>query len=74
MPDAIWSAFFLVLAIGAVVGILCGAGFFSGLALVIFICGALAAFVIWAVANLDPQSLAKEPKYMGQDGKRGRHS
>src|SRR5215218_1016882 len=75
MPDALWSAFFTLLAIGAIVGILCGAGLFSGLALVIFICGALAAFVIWAVANLDPQGLAGEPSYKGEGGKRsGRRS
>lgn len=70
MPDAVWSAFFALVAIGAVVGILCGAGLFSGLALVIFMCGALAAFVIWAVANLDSQGLAGEPIYKGEDEKR----
>lgn len=63
MPDEIWSAFFIFLAIGALVGVLCGAGLFSGLALVVFIGCALIVFVVWAVASLDPQGLRGESIY-----------
>lgn len=63
MPDEIWSAFFIFLAVGAVVGALCGAGLFSGLALVVFIGCALIVFVAWAVARLDPQGLTGESIY-----------
>lgn len=69
MPDEIWSAFFIFLAIGAIVGALCGGGLFSGLALVVFIGCALIVFVVWAVASLDPHGLRGESIYRDEHGK-----
>jgi hypothetical protein len=74
MPDSVWNAFFVIAAVGAVVGVLCGADVVSGLALVIFMLAALVIFVVWAVTMLDPQGLAEEPAYSGEDGQGRGHS
>lgn len=68
MPNSVWNAFIVIGAVGAVIGILCGSELISGLVLVVFMLAALTVFVIWAVAILDPQRLAEEPAYKGEDG------
>lgn len=68
MPDAVWNAFWVILVVGFVLGVMCGAGLISGLGLVIFMAGVVAGFVSWAVALIDPRTLADEPEYQGRDG------
>lgn len=72
MPDAVWNAFWVLLLVGFLLGALCGAGTLSGLGLGIFMAGAIVGFVPWAVAMIDPRTLADEPEYKGEDGKRRR--
>lgn len=67
LPDAVWNAFFVLILICALIGILCGLGLFSGVALAVFMGGTILAFVIWAVLHIDPGALAEEPDY--RDGK-----
>lgn len=67
MPDPVWNAFWVLLIVGFVLGLLCGAGLLSGLGLVIFVAGVLVGFVPWAVALIDPRTLPDEPEYKGVD-------
>jgi len=74
MPDSIWNAFFAISAVGAVIGLLCGAELVSGLALAIFMVVALIVFVIWTIVMLDPQGLAEEPAYKDEGSNRRQRS
>jgi hypothetical protein len=76
MPESVWNAFFVVTLIGVLAGLLCGAEVVSGLALLIFVFPALVVFVVWGVLLLDPQGLAENPTYKGEDQtqRKGRRS
>ncbi len=68
MPDSVWNTFFVIAVVGALIGFLCGAELVSGLALAVFMFAALSVFVVWAIVMLDPQRLAEEPAYKGNEG------
>lgn len=67
LPDAVWSAFWILAVAGLLLGILCGAGVLSGLALGLIVAAAVAVFVPWAVTLTAPQMLAEEPEYKNGD-------
>lgn len=67
LPGAVWSAFWVLALAGLLLGILCGAGVLSGLALGLIVTAAVAVFVPWAVTLTAPQMLAEEPEYRGGD-------
>ncbi len=70
LPDAVWSAFWVLALAGVLLGVLCGAGVLSGLALGLSMTAALAVFVPWAVSLIAPQELAEEPEYRSGRGDR----
>lgn len=67
LPDAVWSAFWVLALAGLLLGILCGAGVLSGLALGLIVVAAVAVFVPWAVTLTSPQTLAEETEYRNGD-------
>jgi hypothetical protein len=67
MPNAAWTAYWVLVVVGIVLGLLCGAGSLSGLGLGIFMAVAIAVFVSWAVLMIDPKRLADHPTYKNED-------
>lgn len=58
LPLEVWLAYFSLVVIGMVVGLLSGAGFISGIGLVIVIFGSLTGFIPWAIWKLEPETLS----------------
>jgi hypothetical protein len=67
IPDSVLTAYFSLLLVGAVCGVLAGAKVLSGVGLGIFIFGALAIFVPWAIWKLNPELLKQESAYRGDN-------
>jgi len=70
LPDIVVNVYFALLLVGAVCGLLAGAGQLSGVGLLVFIFGALVIFVPWAVWKLNPGILKEEDGYHERE-KRG---
>lgn len=67
MPSAVWTAYWALIAVGILLGTLCGTGSLSGLGLGIFMAGAIAVFVTWAVLMINPKKLSDHPTYKAED-------
>lgn len=63
IPDGVWSAYTVIVVIGALFGFLSGFGLLSPLVLLVILLGAVAVFVPWAVCRLNPESLRNESVY-----------
>jgi hypothetical protein len=69
LPKDVWTAFFGLVVVGAVMVALSEVGVVSSLGFALFLVVALAAFVLWAVLRLDPRGLAELALYKRkQDG------
>lgn len=63
LDSSVLAAFFGLNAVGIAVGVLAGGGMISGAALAVFILGAVAGFVLWAIWRVDPEALASSDAY-----------
>ena len=63
IPLSVATAYVGITVAGIAVGLLAGAGFISGAALAIFILGALAVFIPWAIWQLDPETLSNSDAF-----------
>lgn len=67
LSNTAWIAYWVLMAVGVVLGLLCGAGSFSGIGLGIFVAVAVALFVPWVVLTTDPRLLAEHSTYKGEE-------
>jgi hypothetical protein len=67
LPAEVLSAFFGLLAIGAVLGVLYGAEILSGVVLTWIVLGGTAIFVLWAVVKLDPRGITELSESLSKD-------
>lgn len=67
LPAEVLSAFFGLLVIGAVLGVLYGAEILSGVALTWIVLGGTAIFVLWAVVKLDPRGITELSEGLSKD-------
>jgi hypothetical protein len=59
VPAPVFSVFLVLVPVGVLIGILCGAGALAELAVSAVVFGGLAAFVPWAVLKLDPRRIGE---------------
>ncbi|HEX7244807.1 MAG TPA: hypothetical protein VF245_04485 [Solirubrobacterales bacterium] len=67
LPSELISAFFSLIIVGIVLGVLYGAELLSGVALTWIVLGGSAIFVIWAVVKLDPRGITELSKDWSKD-------
>jgi hypothetical protein len=70
LPSAVLSAFFGLLIIGIVLGVLYGAQILSGFVLTWIVLGGTAVFVLWGVVNLDPRGITELSESWSKDDQR----
>lgn len=63
IASSAWIAYFSLVLIGAILGLLTGAGTIPGASLAVFVLAAVAGFIPWAIWNLDPESLEESEAY-----------